>query len=569
MLTLTLNPGLILMAGAFLVLAMPFAARAPVMVLAAIAAMWALMEPEFGGTASIAQIGLRFVPFHLDALNQVFGLAFVACAIVLGVYSGARRARVENAAILLLAGAATTVLFVGDLASVIAFGAIAGLASAWVALVARQPGAGAAGVRLLVWNGLEGLLLLVGFALYLASEVDGASLGRLRADDLAGSFIFAGLLIRVGAPLAHVWVKDVIAHAGAAGGAALSAYSAALGVYALARYFPTEPLLMPVGAVMAVIGLIFALAEDDLRRSAAAALTAQLGICLSLIGVGTPLAMSGAIAHAFASIMAFAFMQMVLGAMVEARGNARRSGLAGLARSMPITAAQLFVAGLATAGAPGFATYASMSVATEALAQWEFRALWLVAVSAAPILMIALVLRPMLATAGGALAPATPLAEAPFARLLASGIAGFICLAVGCAPSWLFALTPTPLDFAPFAPDRLAAYMEVVGLAGACFVLVNMFGLAPPERAVRVLDMDAIYRGPLADAALWTARTLVRTYAAWHAFVERAALATGAAWRKALSHLDQPHRDFATAPATLFPIAAALLLALFAFQRGG
>src|SRR5690606_28639790 len=121
------------------------------------------------------------------------------------------------------------------------------------------------GVRLLVWNGLEGLLLLVGVAFHLSAGAEGTVFARLDIESIGGGCIFAALMIRIGAPLAHVWLKDTIAHASPLGGAALSAFSTLVGVYALARFFPAEPLLVPIGAAMIVLGALYAASVDDLR----------------------------------------------------------------------------------------------------------------------------------------------------------------------------------------------------------------------------------------------------------------------------------------------------------------
>ncbi|MEJ0060486.1 MAG: hypothetical protein WDM79_13335 [Terricaulis sp.] len=60
----------------------------------------------------MAQIGLPVVLLDLDALNQVFGIAFIGSTILLAVYASARRHHFEDAAILLLAGGSVSALFV-------------------------------------------------------------------------------------------------------------------------------------------------------------------------------------------------------------------------------------------------------------------------------------------------------------------------------------------------------------------------------------------------------------------------------------------------------------------------
>src|SRR5262249_44594448 len=173
-------------------------------------------------------------------------------------------------------------LFVGDLVSFVAAAELAALAMAGVVFASTSEGAGASGVRMLVWFGIEGLLFLVGAALHLSSEGGNSVLTRLDVTHIGDAFILAALLIRLCAPVAHVWFKDAVRHASPAGAPAITAFSTTLGVYALARLFPAEPVLMYVGAAMTAIGLIYALAEDDLRASAAAGMSALVGLCVAL-----------------------------------------------------------------------------------------------------------------------------------------------------------------------------------------------------------------------------------------------------------------------------------------------
>src|SRR5262249_46533594 len=149
----------------------------------------------------VQQVGLPVVLFNLDPLNEAFGIAFVAVAIIVSIYASARRHAFEQSAILLLAGGSMAALFLGDLISFVAAAELAGLASVWLLFASPLSGASAAGVRLLVWRGLEGLLFLIGVAFHLPAHPDTSLLQpHLNPHTISGGFIFAALLIRVGAP---------------------------------------------------------------------------------------------------------------------------------------------------------------------------------------------------------------------------------------------------------------------------------------------------------------------------------------------------------------------------------
>ena len=517
---ISLNPGFIPIVMALIVLALPRVARAPSMAAAAFVAMWLLLDRELGSTAAIEQMGLPMVPLNLDPLNRIFGIGLLIALVLVAIYSSARRNRYEDAAILLLVGGSVSALFVGDFVSFVAAASLAGLAAAWGVFCSSVDNAAHAGVRLLIWHGIEGLLFLVGVAFHLAAHGANPTFTQLDVTTIGGAFMFAALMIRVGAPFAHVWLKDIVSHASPTGGVALSAFTSMLGLYALARFFPSEPLLVPIGAGMMVVGAFFAAAEDDVRRIAAYGLTTQIGMCVALIGVGSPLALAAAEGHAFTTIFAFMLVQMALGAVIHRAGGARASQLAGLSRAMPITTLALTLGGLAAGALPGLAPFVSLAVAYDAASQWELRWLWTLITALSAAMFVSVCLRVVLAAN---LPPEKPVRflEAPFTMLLGMTLAGFFCVSIGIAPGWLYGLMPTELSFQPFTLDRVAPQFELLGAAGLIYLALRAVRLAPKEQTVRLLDIDAFYRGPVAGAGRWAGVVLLRLSGAGQAMFER------------------------------------------------
>lgn len=556
---LTLNPGFVPLIAALLVLAMPRTMRSPVIVASALAAFWLLLDHEFGAASAMAQMGLPVVLLNLDELNRIFGIALLIALIVIGIYSGARRNRYEDAAILLLAGSSVSALFVGDLISFVAALALGGLAAAWVVFASPIEGASRAGARLLIWHGLEGLLFLMGVAFHLSAGAQASVVGRLDVTSIGGAFMFAALMIRVGAPMAHVWLKDVVSHASPAGAGALSVLTTMLGVYALARVFPSEPLLIWIGAGMMVIGAFYAAAEDDMRRAAAYGVTMQTGMCVALVGIGTPLALAAAEGHAFATILSFLALQLMLGAVLERHGSVRASQLAGVGRTMPISALLLIACGMAVAAAPGFVMFATQAAALEASTQWDLRWLWGLIWASPAVLMVALLIRPALA-AYTPLRDVRPIREAPFSMLLGAGLALFLCIAVGLAPRWLFDLMPAEIRFQPFELDRIAPQLQLLGAAGVAFLALHATRVVSTERRVDLLDIDAMYRGPLAQAGRWAGVLALRVYGAWQSWTRNASRSAGRGLQALAAACDQPYAPASTAAVTFFCLGAVLLM---------
>lgn len=565
MLAITLNPGFVCILTALVALAAPRMVRPGLIVAAAAVALWLMLDRQFGAALAAQQMGLPVVLLNLDAMNRIFGIAMLLGLIIIGVASGARRNRAEDAAILLLAGGAVSALFVGDLVSFVAAASLSGIAAAWIVFASPLPNSSRSGARMLIWFGIEGLLFLVGVAFQLSAGAASSIFARLDATTIGGAFIFAALLLRVGAPFAHVWIKDAIAHASPVGGAALGVLSTMLGVYALARLFPAELILAPIGLSMAAIGVAFAIAEDDMRRAAASGLTAQTGICVMLIGIGSPFALAAAEGHAFTLVFAFLALLLALGAILGRQGHVRASKLEGVARLMPLSAAMMLVSGLAVAGAPGLATYVTTAIALEASRQWINEAPWVITTALSAALLIALMLRPVL-QAYRAPPGSVVRHEAPFPMVLAIALATFFCLSIGVAPGWLYGLMPTELAFRPYEIERVAPQLELLGAAGATYLALRAVRLTAPERALRLLDVDAIYRGPAAGAGRWVGVVLLRVYGAWQLHWERVSKAAGAGIAGVIRLCDQPYRGRAWSAAQFAAIAAAIAIALL-WQR--
>ena len=162
--------------------------------------------------------------------------------------------------------------------------------------------------------------------------------------------------------LLHNWLPDAYPNATATGAVFLSAFTTKLAVYALARGFAGEEILIYIGAAMALVPIFYAAARsDDLRRVLAYALNNQLGFMVIGVGVGTELALNGTAAHAFCHILYKSLLFMSMGAVVYRTGTAQVSSLGGLYKSMPWTTGFCMV-GAAPMAFPLFGGFVSKSL---------------------------------------------------------------------------------------------------------------------------------------------------------------------------------------------------------------
>ncbi len=132
-------------------------------------------------------------------------------------------------------------------------------------------------------------------------------------------------------------MKDAYPEATVTGTVFLSGFTTKLAIYALARGFAGTEILIPIGATMTAFPIFFAVIENDLRRVLAYSLNNQLGFMVVGIGIGTELALNGAVAHVFAHVIYKALLFMSMGAVLLRVGTINGSELGGLYKSMPWT----------------------------------------------------------------------------------------------------------------------------------------------------------------------------------------------------------------------------------------
>jgi multicomponent Na+:H+ antiporter subunit D len=242
--------------------------------------------------------------------------------------------------------------------------------------------------------------------------------------------------------------------------------------------------------------------ENDLRRVLAYSLNNQLGFMVCGIGIGTELALNGAVAHAFAHIIYKALLFMAMGAVLFRAGTIKASELGGLYKSMPWTAGFCIVGSLSISAFPlfsGFVTKSMILVAAGEEGRW--------------VLLLAL----LVASAGvvdhsGIKIPffsffahdsGRRCAEAPLNMRIAMALAAVLCIAIGLYPQPLYALLPHPVGFVPYTPTHVLTQMQLLLFAAAAFAFLYRRGWYPPEIPALNLDSDWLYRR--AAPALWRA----------------------------------------------------------------
>ncbi|RDD63876.1 Na+/H+ antiporter subunit D [Ferruginivarius sediminum] len=147
--------------------------------------------------------------------------------------------------------------------------------------------------------------------------------------------------------------------------AAVSAIFAALltkvGVYAMIRTFTliftvgqayTYSAILAVGVLTMLIGVLGAIAQNDVRRVLSFNLVSGIGFILIGLGLGTVLGLAGAIYYTVHHIVVMSGLFLVAGVAQRVAHAQGLDALGGLYRSQPLVAVLFFIVAMSLAGVP-------------------------------------------------------------------------------------------------------------------------------------------------------------------------------------------------------------------------
>ena len=524
------NPGLLLILVGFIGALIPAQRiRQGLMVATPVVALIMLALADRGSSLAVANVlGIDLILYRVDSLNFIFGLAFLIAAFLNAIYAMHTDDQLQDGMALAYAGAAVAATFAGDLMTLFIFWEITAVSSVFLILRAGTKAAYQASMRYLGVQILSGVLLLDGLSyVYKANgTLTLDTIGSFTSfDDPGAKFIFAAFAIKAAFPFLHNWLQDAYPKATVIGAVVLSAFTTKLAVYAFARMFPGFEVLIWIGAFMTVFPVFFAVIENDLRKVLAYSLNNQLGFMICAVGIGTPLALNGAAAHAFAHIIYKGLLFMSVGAVLYRVGTAKASELGGLYKSMPWTTIFCIIGAVSISAFPLFSGFVAKSMTMSAVAKEGYIIVWaMLLFASAGVLEHSGIKIPYFTFFGHD--SGKRVKEAPFNMLLAMGIAAFICIAIalpafvpGFGYGWLYGLLPctavSPADvcsvtgkdiivYQPYTFDHILTQLQLLMLAVLAFMLLKRFGLYPPERPGTILDTDWIYRKPGYAFAKWT-----------------------------------------------------------------
>ena len=430
---------------------------------------------------------------RMDRLSLIFGYIFHLISFIAILYALHVKDSVQHVAGLVYAGSALGVVFAGDLFTFFIFWEMLTVASIFLIWARKTKAAQGAGFRYLMVHAAGGLCLLAGIVLYV-NQTGSIEFGFIGLDGTAATYlIFLGFGLNCAWPVLHPWLTDAYPEATITGTIFLSAFTTKCAVYALARAFPGTETLIWIGAVMTGFPIFFAVIENDLRRVLAYSLINQVGFMVVGIGIGTHLAINGAIAHAFNDILFKALLFMSMGAVMYRTGKINGTALGGLYRTMPLTCIFCMVGAASISAFPLFSGFVSKSMVMDAAGAGHMRVIWFILLFAsAGVFHHAGIKIPFFAFFGhdSGMRPK----EAPVNMLLAMGIAAFLCIFIGSFPGHLYSLLPYPVDYAPYTMPHVVGQTQILFFSALAFTLLLLAGIYPAEMRCVNIDADWIYR---------------------------------------------------------------------------
>jgi len=290
----------------------------------------------------------------------------------------------------------------------------------------------------------------------------------------------------------NAWLPDAYPEGTVTGSVFLSAFTTKVAVYALARGFAGMELLIWAGAIMAVYGVVFAFLANDGRRLLSYHIISQVGYMVCGVGIGTAIAVNGAVAHAFAHILYKGLLFMGMGTVLYATGRNKMTELGGLFKKMWPALIFFMVGAFSISGVPLFSGFVSKSMVIYG-AEMEHLGAVVLLLSLASIgtfLSIGLKLPYFTWFSTDRGVKTQPV---PPGMYIGMGLTAALCIAIGVYPALLYNLLPFEVHYQPYTASHLIESMQLLIFTGLAFWLVMKKLHA---EATVTLDTDWLYRRP-------------------------------------------------------------------------
>ncbi len=501
-----IHPSLILICGALLLpfiqgpLRKPYLFLIPLLTLSAVV----LNSTLTGNFATVSFLDWQLTFGRVDKLSIVFALIMGLMAVIGTLYGlHVDRAGEHMAAWFYAAGSLGTI-YSGDYLSLFFFWEMMAFSSVFLIWFRRGKQSLPVGYRYLLVHTVGGIILLAGILLrYQAVGNIAFDLMDVTHPQLYTWLIMIGFALNAAMVPLHSWLPEAYSEASFNGAVFLCAFTTKTAVYVLARSCAGMEILVVLGVVMALYGVIYAVMENDIRKLLAWSIVSQVGYMVAGIGIGTNLAINGAVTHAVVHILYKSLLFMGTGSVLYMTGKTKFTELGGLYKKMPATFFFTIIGCLSISAAPYFAAYVSKSMIITAGFDHHLNwASWLLMFGATGTFMYNGLKLPYFLFFGKNNCSSETWGKASdpeWNMLTAMTIGATLCVLVGTAPGFLYALLPYEMEYTPFTTYHLVETLQLLGFAALAFFLLKKY-VEPVDRIC--VDIDWLYRRA-GSAFLW------------------------------------------------------------------
>lgn len=342
---------------------------------------WGQSEPGMG------PLGITLVADRLSVLMLVVSsivlLAVVFYAIGQGISDGDERQPVSifQPTYLILSAGVCTAFLAGDLFNLfVGFEVL--LAASFVLLtIGGSAERVRAGIAYVMVSMVSSLIFLIGIALvYATTGTLNMAEVAVRLDDVPDgtrTALFAVLIVAFGIKAAvfplSTWLPDSYPTAPAPVTAVFAGLLTKVGVYAIIRahslLFPDgglDNVLMVAALLTMIIGILGAIAQNDIKRLLSFTLVSHIGYMIFGIALGNHLGMSGAVYYVAHHIVVQTTLFLVVGLIERQAGASTLQRLGGLASASPLLAFVFVIPALNLGGIPPFSGFIGKVALVEA-----------------------------------------------------------------------------------------------------------------------------------------------------------------------------------------------------------
>lgn len=503
---MTLHPALIMLAAGIIIPFVPQIIRKIMLIIVPLIVLFATYQLQYGQQESISFINnIELVYLKVDELSWIFIFILAVVSLTANIFAFNIKNRVEVSSQFLYVASSMGVVLAGDWITLLFFWELMAVSSTFLIWAKKGEESKKAGFRYFLVHFFGGNLLLAGIFMKMSQ-------GQFLITSLSNNMDAGSILILLGVSInaaifpLHAWLPDAYPKSTITGSIFMSSLTTKVAVYCLVRVFPGVPILVWAGVIMALVGVIYAMFANDLRLILSYHIISQVGYMVAAVGLGSELALNGAVAHAFSNILFKSLLFMGAGTILYATGSSKLTDLGGLFKKIPLVVILYFIGSLAIAGFPGLNGFTSKSVILSAASIAKYPMVELLLYLASVGTLISICLKATFFAFIGEPKKEYILKKVPVHMYVAMIITAGLCFIYGIFPNLLYNRLPFEINYIPYTVDHIISTMQL--LFAATFAFLLFIDVMKPHEAF-LLDTDWFYRVPLVGFTIKTSEAII------------------------------------------------------------